>query len=372
MVLPMPILTNRQRFLRTFAGEAIDHVPFLDIMGFWDSCLDRWKTEGLAQDADAETVRKIVGFEGGLGAFLPINSFVWPAFEPQIVRQEGEKIFTRNSWGAIELNFAGSQFLPITVEGPVSDRKSWENFKDRLQPNLPERLPEDWISLCEKARQSGEPVYAGELPNGFFSGVRELMGFERQVALFYDDPDLMEDILDTLCDLWMAVYTRVQQDIHLDYFYIWEDMCYKGGPLISPAMFRRFLLPRYQRLTEVLRASGCPNILVDSDGDMRKLVPLWIEGGVNITFPWETQFGLDITAVRRQYKDLGMIGGLNKYALAGGREAVDKELRKLPFMLEAGRYIPGLDHGVPDDVSWDDYRYFYNRLHELIWRYPIR
>ncbi|MHC4252736.1 MAG: hypothetical protein ACYS9X_26760 [Planctomycetota bacterium] len=65
-----------------------------------------------------------------------------------------------------------------------------------------------------------------------------------------------------------------------------------------------------------------------------------------------------------------MMGGLDKSALARGREAIDRELAKVPFMLESGRYVPGLDHGVPLDVSWDDYRYFYDRLRELIWKYP--
>ena len=35
----MSQLTNRQRFLRIFAGDPIDHIPFLDVMGFWPSCL---------------------------------------------------------------------------------------------------------------------------------------------------------------------------------------------------------------------------------------------------------------------------------------------------------------------------------------------
>lgn len=363
------IQTNRERFVRVFSGAEVDHIPFLDIMGFWDSCLVRWKKEGLAQDADAETVRRIVGFEGGLGYFLPVNALAWPAYELQVIRREGEKTFSRNPWGAIELNLEGSQHLPITVEGPVKDRKSWDEYKERLQPNMPQRLPDDWETLCAQAAQSGDPVYTGELPIGFFGTIRELMGYEQAVLLFYDDPSLMDDILDTLCDLWISVYTQVYDDIHLDYFYIWEDMCFKTGPLISPATFRRFLLPRYQRFTDALRAVGCANILIDSDGDMRKLVPLWIEGGVNITFPWESQFGLDVTEVRRQYPGLGMIGGVNKYALRGGRDVIDQELKKVPFMLESGRYIPGLDHGVPDDVSWSDYCYFYDRLRELIFRY---
>lgn len=37
------IQTNRERFVRVFAGEEVDHIPFLDVMGFWDSCLARWK-----------------------------------------------------------------------------------------------------------------------------------------------------------------------------------------------------------------------------------------------------------------------------------------------------------------------------------------
>ena len=147
-------------------------------------------------------------------------------------------------------------------------------------------------------------------------------------------------------------------------------MCYKNGPLISPDFFSEFLLPRYKRFTAALRKNACTLILVDSDGDERPLVPLWMQGGVNIVFPWETQFGLDITEVRRQYPRLGMIGGINKAARAKGRQGIDKELEKIPFMLEQGRYIPGLDHGVPPDVSWDDYRYFCDRLREMIWKYP--
>jgi len=363
-------MTNRQRYLRLFDGEPLDRVPFLDIMGHWASALARWKTEGLAADATYETVSRMIGFDGRRGEKLPVKGFIWPEFQPEVIRRDGDRILTRNRWGAVEQTKADSQVMPLTMTGPVTDRASWRRVKARLDPDTPGRFPTDWDDICRRAADSGETVYAGDLPIGFFGGTRELLGFERQVTLFYDDPALMEEILDTLCDLWIALYTRAQQTVRLDWFFIWEDMCYKGGPLIGPELFRRFLLPRYQRLTAALRRGGYRHIMVDSDGDMRPLVPLWLEGGVNITFPWETQFGLDLPAVRRQYPTLGMIGGLNKFALAHGREAIDAELAKIPFLLESGRYIPGLDHGVPPDVSWDDYRYFYDRLREMIWKYP--
>ena len=363
-------LTMRERFVRLFNGHEVDRVPFLDMMGLWHSSIERWKNEGLSRDATSETVFDIVGFDHRHGFRLPISGFIWPEFDREELREDGDRVFVRNRWGATEQNMRDSELMPLTISGAVGDRASWEEIKERLDPDTPGRLPENWDEVCRQARHSDQPVWTGGLPVGFFGATRELMGFENQVMMFYDDPGLMHEILDILCDLWIALYTRVQQDVRVDWFFIWEDMCFKNGPLISPALFREFLLPRYKRFTAALRENGCRHILVDSDGDERPLVPLWMEGGVNIVFPWETQFGLDITEVRRQYPRLGMIGGINKFALAHGREAIDAELEKVPFMLEQGRYIPGLDHGVPPDVSWDNYRYFYDRLREMIWNYP--
>jgi len=182
--------------------------------------------------------------------------------------------------------------------------------------------------------------------------------------------ELLEEILDTLCELWIALFTRALGDAPIDFFFVWEDMCFKTGPLIGPNLFRRFLLPRYKRMTGALRNAGVDIIMVDSDGDPRRLVPLWLEGGVTCLFPWETQMGLDITAVRREYPTLQMIGGIDKHRLSLGREAIDDELKKMPFMLEHGRYLPAVDHAVPPNVSWDNYRYFCDRLRDLIERYP--
>ena len=65
-----------------------------------------------------------------------------------------------------------------------------------------------------------------------------------------------------------------------------------------------------------------------------------------------------------------MMGGIDKHRLSLGRKAIDRELEKIPFMLESGRYLPCLDHSAPPNVSWDDYRYFCERLRDLIERYP--
>lgn len=361
------ILSHRERFNRLFSGLEVDRVPFIDAMGNCNfrSCIAKWKTEGLEETGSFESIRKKLGFDYVRGSFINVSAFVFPSFDIQVIKRDGNKTFVRNQWGAKEVRLDDSELMPLTLEGPVNSEKSWMDIKDRLVFDL-RRFPNDFDALCKKAANLDLPVYAGDLPIGFFGALRELFGFENLLYAFYDMPELVEDILDTLCDLWIAVYSHVLDKVVLDYFFIWEDMCSKNGPLISPDTFEKFLLPRYQKLTQALRNKGCKNFMVDSDGDERPLVPLWMEGGVNIIFPWEAQFGIDIRDVRRTYPNIGLMGGLDKHVLEFDKSAMDKELEKVPFMLDKGRYIPCLDHGVTNQVPYNNYLYFYDKLRELI------
>ena len=362
-------LTNRDRFLKLMRGQPVDRAPFFPCFGPWPETLQRWRREGLPADADW---MRLCGFEGDLRHRHPANAFLCPGIEPRVLADEGETQIIIDSFGVRQRERKDRGSMPEFLSFLVSNRADWEQVKPRLALDAPGRLPppDRWQAYCAANAVRSEPCYAGDLPIGFFGGPRQLMGYEALAYAFYDDPALIEDMLDTLCDLWVAFFPGVLRAAPADVFFIWEDMCFKTGPLISPELFRRFLVPRYQRFTAALREAGIDIIMVDSDGDPRLLVDAWLEGGVTCLFPWETQMGLDITAVRRQYPTLQMIGGINKYALALGRAAIDDELRKIPFMLQSGRYLPAVDHFVPPDVSWDNYRYFCERLHHLIETYP--
>ncbi len=359
-------MTGRECFIRLFNGESVDRIPFLDIMGFRDSAIQRWHTEGLAPDADAAAVRDIIGFDGGLGFKLPVNSFIWPEFERDVIQTDGMASLVRNSWGGIEQEIQGLAIMPLIVTQAVKDSSDWQEIKVRLDADTPGRLPDNWDAVCQQASQSIMPVYASVSPVGFFGGPRELLGFERFLTWLNEKPELIHEILDTLCDLWIKLYTRIQERVNFDYFVFWEDICFNGGPLINKGIFRRFLMPRYKRLTAALHANGCQHIMVSSNGDQHGLLALWLESGINVTFPWESQLGQDISKMQLQYPEMGMVGGVNTVALAYGKDEIDIELKKIPPLLANGRYLPGLDRTVGPDVSWDNYRYFFARLREII------
>jgi len=63
-----------------------------------------------------------------------------------------------------------------------------------------------------------------------------------------------------------------------------------------------------------------------------------------------------------------MLGGIDKGILTRdkNRSAIDAELRMVEKMLAHGGYIPHIDHHVPDDAHWEQFKYYRQRLNELI------
>ena len=218
-------------------------------------------------------------------------------------------------------------------------------------------------------KQRNYPVGLGQV-HGFFGTPRNLLGVEELLIKYYDDPEMMKDMNNYLADFWISLYEGVLKEVEVDCVLIWEDMAYKGDPLISPEMFREFLLPGYQKLTGFFRDYRIKIIQVDSDGDIWKLIPLWIEGGVTGLYPFEVAAGMDVVEVRKALPKLSIGGGIDKRALVQGKESIDRELEsKVPFVLKHGGYIPTIDHLVPSDVSFENFKYYRQKLNQILKNY---
>jgi uroporphyrinogen decarboxylase len=193
------------------------------------------------------------------------------------------------------------------------------------------------------------------------------MGLERLLYTFYDDPNLIEDMMEQVCYLETEIIKRVVKDIRVDMVYCCEDMAFKTGPMISPDMMRKFMMPRYQKIMDVLHSGGVDVIWLDCDGNANELIPLWLECGINFHWPLECAAGNDAVALRKKYgKDIILGGNIDKRALLKGKDAIREEvMSKVPFLLESGGYFPGVDHLVSPDVSLENYRYFLNTMREV-------
>lgn len=356
-------MTHRERILRTLTCRETDRVPLPNWLGFapWGQTMERWKEETGREDLD-------VAREFDLEPFCHWVH-VWqgpvPEFEAEVIEETDNFIISTDSRGIIVRNRRDGMSMPEFLSHPVKTPEDWKIYKaERLQPRLDERVP----GLDEKAAQlaaayDDAPVQVGNFPWGIFGTARDLMGAEEILMAFYDYPDMVHDIMQTLVTLWIASFERVMEKVQIDHIHIWEDMAGRQGSLISVDMMNEFMMPHYDRIAAFAAEHDVAVISVDSDGLVDQIVPTMRAHGVNAFFPFEVQAGNDIREFRKQYPDLCIIGGIDKNALAKGKPELHAELDRVAFMLEYPGYVPGFDHLIAPDASWANFEYF---MHELI------
>ena len=358
-----------ERFNRCMDGDKDIRPPFIHNFGPLPETLSRWREEGKFKTPDEWFGR--VGFEGKpdkqIGNWIEINGYISPPFKETILEENDEAQVLIDAFGVKKKILKKSSSIPQFMNWPVADRDTWEQLKGRLAPDAPGRFGAGWEKQKKILAASPLPNFIGGLPCGFFGAPRELMGAENLLMMFYDDPVLMKDVLRQLTRLWLGLWRKVAEETRIDFVFIWEDMCYRNGPLISPALFRQFLLPCYCELINGLKKAGITRFFVDTDGNCDQLIPLFVEGGVTGMLPFEIRAGMDILKVREQYPELGIIGGIDKTIFAQGPQAVKNQFLIIRKMLEYGRYIPTFDHTVPPDVPWSQYLDFCLRLKEMIY-----
>ncbi len=377
----------REKFLATMDFDLSTPPPLWE-MAYWIDTAERWRKEGmvdfLGDDAEENRSqgkvhvngRPVVGYAGEdpLGLEKPLETFpgnywIYPQNKRQVLEERGDRQTVIDEIG-VKMEVARTASIPHYLEWPVANREDWDKYKaERFDPKTPGRLPENFDDVVERYNNRDFALRLGQSV-GFFGPIRYFLGEVRLMTCYYDDPDFIREIVGDLLDFYMGLYSPVLEKLEVDMFAMWEDMCYNTGPLISPEMFREFMLPAYKKFTSFLKSMGVKSILIDTDGNCRKLIPLFLEGGVTGIYPFEVAASMDVVEVRKQFPRLQMTGGIDKRAVIKGKEAIDEELEgRIPAMLAKGGYIPYIDHHVPPDISLDNFVYYRGRLKELIERH---
>ena len=357
-------MTPAERFLATMRYQPVDR-PVLHEWGPWPSALERWQREALGEGNQPPQFA-----ECDPRPTAGIDLWFQPPFEHEVISEDEHSRVERIDRGIVQRTWktGAETSMPEFVEHPVKTRADWDELKQRLGPESPGRFPADWEERSRQWRGSGTVViFQGPRSPSLFGFVRELVGAERALHAMIDEPDMVHEMMDAITELTLAILQKVLPQGVITALFFWEDMCYKAGPLISPAMFREFMVPRYKRMTDYARSQGIDVIMVDSDGNVEQLLPLWLEAGVNGVYPMEVAAGMDVVDLRKRYgRDLLMTGGIDKRVLAWGKEAIDEELeRKIPLAHEGG-YIPTIDHSIPFDVPYENFAYYWERKKELL------
>ena len=361
-------MNNRQRFQAAMNYDSPGVFPVWH-WSAWDETRDRWYHEELDPTLTTrEDVRRhlcSLGIADGYFEMVPIAWNLYPEFEKRTIRETDEHVIYQQEDGVIVRSGKTGNSIPEAIEHCLKDRSQWPQYARRLDPTTPGRFPADWLEKARAIRQAGIPLAV--FPGSLYGWLRNWIGLENLSMLIYDDPAFYEQYIDTVVNLAVALVETVCQQIEVDLALYWEDMCFANGPMISPEMFRRFMVPGYRRINEVLHRHNVNIIGVDSDGVVDDLVPAWLDAGVNCIFPMEVgTWQADVNDYRRRFgKDMLMIGGIDKRELAKGHAEIDAEIDRVRPLIEQGGYIPLPDHLIPPDVSWSNYVYYLTRMTQL-------
>ncbi len=361
-------MNARERFIATCRFEPVDRPFRFETIGFWPETIERWHGEGLPEWAEELTT--LVHYEVDLRALIMIGDFenpcLFPMFDEETIEETEQYRVRRTPIGDVIKEFKdGKSSIPLFLEFPVKDMSTFEEMKWRLDPDTPGRLGKNWDRTAHLYTESELPVFVYTC--GLFGMARHLLGFENLMLAYYDMPELIHAIGEHWATLNTAMIEKIAASGTADAIDFWEDMAYRNGPIIGPKAFTEFMLPYYKRVIDCARSVGIDIFCVDSDGDIDPLIPLFIEAGVNMMYPFEVQAGMDVREIRKKYgKTLAIQGGLDKRALAIDFDAIQDEVEsKVPEMLRQGGYIPSLDHNVPPDVPMKNFEYYLRLVREL-------
>ena len=354
-------MESLERFHAAMNYGARDRAPFKEFpWPTWPETAERWSREGGYDQAttDFGCDRWVIEYSW----FMPHPPF------PRTVVDEDEKHVTYVDPQGIVLRehkenplSSMPQFIRFPVATVEDFRKFW---RERMQPDLAARIGPQWRDELRRHRNRNYPlVIIADRWGGLFGALRNLVGVERLCELFYDDPAFVEEMMEADAEFLIGVLDQMLEETTIDVFGFWEDMAFRTSTLLSPAMARRFMLPRYRKIIDFGRGRGVALFGLDSDGQIDPLIPVWMDAGIDILYPFEVQAGMDVVAVRKKYgRSLRIWGGVDKRVLAVSPAAIDAELRRIAPLIREGGYIPMLDHSATPNIPYANYRYFMSQL----------
>ena len=371
-------MNNRERALAVLNYEKYDRMPIVHF-GFWWELIQKWHQEGHLTEEEAKhygdgnahdfAICERLGFDFCWGTQSGGSYGLNPGFEYKVLEKKPNgAVIHQNGNGLIEQVYPGIASIPATIGTLMTGREAWEElYKPRLQPGT-HRVGD--AARIEGTKNTFETVTnrpAGLFAGSLYGSIRDMLGVEGLSYLYVDDEDLYYEIIDTIGNLcYETVKGFIDGGAVPDFLHFWEDICFKNGPLVHPAIFEEYVGPHYKKITDLARTKGVKLASLDCDGCIDKLVPIWLENGVNVMFPIEVgTWEASIEPWRKQYgKELRGVGGMNKHVVAHDKKAVDEEIERLKPLVDLGGFIPCPDHRLPPNAEWDLTRYYCDQMHK--------
>lgn len=349
-------LSDRERFNRQMHYQPVDRCFNMEF-GYWDENFTEWPIfyeNSITNNAEAD-----VFFNFDRTAVIGGQVWMSPPFAQEVVEiRKNTKVIVNEDGLLAEIPLDGHDTIPHFIQSSIITPDDWKKVKaERFALDDPRRV-------IDIARLKADHPADHDYPLGVWTGsmigkIRDMLTFEGLIYAIADYPAMVEDMVETACQLVENALDQILPHFEFDFAAGWEDICYKAGPIVNPRWFHRVITPRYKRIHNRLKAHGIDIWWIDCDGDVRPILPAMMEGGVTCLFPYEVNSCAHPGELFKDYgKDLRIMGGFDKIEMGKGREAIKAYMDTLVELVERGGYIPFCDHRCPPNVHPDDYLYY--------------
>jgi hypothetical protein len=238
-----PATVSREDYLDYMTFQRPLAPLFTEIFGPLVGLPEEWKAQGAtAEELDFSAFPYRRHASGGVGVD---TGFIGDLFEEEVLEETEESIVYRDRMGRLMKFPKGYATIPLPLEYPVKNMDDWLKFKPHYEFSEA-RFHPGWEERARALVAQGAVVVFG-MPGGF-STPRELMGDEEVCVAYYEQPELIHDMLKTFGDAVERVWRRVVQVVPVDELTVHEDMAGKSGPLAGPKQIREFIGPYYRRI----------------------------------------------------------------------------------------------------------------------------
>lgn len=324
-------MTNRERFRSVLNFEKPDdRLPVMEWASWWTDTINSWQSQGMPPLSFHE-IAPWLGLDQHYQFWLPHRAADCPA--------------------------------PKSFGGPIIEGE------DEYEEILPYLYPDNEIDAVVQQIRNLKPGHdAGQYPiwfslDGGFWFPRTLLGIENHLYSFYDEPELYHRILDDLADFQIRSLEKIYSVLTPEFMTFGEDMSYNNGPMISEDSFDEFLLPYYGKVVPYIKEHGT-KVIIDSDGDISKMIPWLKRAGIEGVLPLERKAGVDVAKLRELHPDFLFIGAFDKMTMRVGEAEMRGEFERLFPVMKTGGFIPSVDHQTPPDCPLERYGKYVEMLKE--------
>lgn len=254
---------------------------------------------------------------------------------------------------ASDLNRSSGRVYINENRGPIT---SWEEFEKYPWPSV-DAITTKALEWYENNLPDGMCIIAGGGFGHFAEHLSWLMGYTTLCTAVFEQRDLVRAIYDKVLQQDTYVAALMVQFDKVKALWGSDDMGYKGGPLLSPADMREFVLPGHRVLAKIAHDAGRPYLL-HSCGKLDLIMDDLIQDvKIDAKHSFEDVIESVVSAKERYGDKIALLGGIDVDFLcrATPEETRQRVRETLAVCQPGGGYCLGTGNSVANYIPVENY-----------------